>query len=199
MAAFASSVNLGRTGLAVGPLAVAGGYGVDAPALREAFERGVNYFYHGSLRRRGMQQAVREIVTSGQRERLVLVLQSYSRWGKLLEWNFTRGLRQLRVEYADVMLLGLHNHWPSPELLEHVERMRERGLFKHLAISSHNRRRFVEYAADPRFSLLHVRYNAAHPGVEADVFPQLSELGRPGIVAFTATYWGRLLDPRRMP
>lgn len=60
MSAFPNRVRLGRSQLEVGPLGVAGGYGVDAASLREAFERGVNYFYHGSLRRSGMQQAVRE-------------------------------------------------------------------------------------------------------------------------------------------
>jgi hypothetical protein len=134
MPAFPTQVRLGRTQLDVGPLAVSGGYGVQAPALREAFERGVNYFYHGSFRRAGMRQAVREIVANGQRERLVLVLQSYSRWGSLLERNFVRGLKQLNLEYADVLLLGMFNGWPSPKLLERVERMRQRCLFRYLAI-----------------------------------------------------------------
>lgn len=50
MAGFAQSVVLGRSGLSVGPLGVAGGYGVPTNALLEAFERGVNYWYHGSRR-----------------------------------------------------------------------------------------------------------------------------------------------------
>lgn len=199
MTAFTNPVRLGRTGLKVGPLAVSGGYGVDAAALREAFDRGVNYFYHGSLRRSGMQQAVQEIVANGQRERLVLALQSYSRWASLLERNFIRGLKQLKLEYADVLLLGMFNGWPSTRLLDRAEQLRERGLVRHLAISSHNRPRFVEYAADPRFSILHVRYNAAHPGAERDIFPTLPSEQRPGVVAFTATCWGKLLKPSHMP
>jgi aryl-alcohol dehydrogenase-like predicted oxidoreductase len=178
---------------------VAGGMGVDALSLRQAFERGVNYFYHGSLRRKGMQQAVREIVANRQRDRLVLVLQSYARWGALLERNFVRGLKQLNLDYADVLLLGMYDRWPSGALLDRLERMREKGLFRQLAISSHNRPRFVEYASDPRFSILHIRYNAAHPGAERDVFPNLAGEPRPGTVAYTATCWGRLLDPKRMP
>jgi aryl-alcohol dehydrogenase-like predicted oxidoreductase len=146
-----------------------------------------------------MQQAIREIVANGQRERLVLVLQSYSRWGGLLEHTFVRGLRQLNVEYADVLLLGLFNGWPSPKLLDRVEQLRKKGLFRQLAISSHARPRFVEFASDPRFSILHVRYNAAHPGAEQDIFPKLAEGPRPGFVAYTATSWGRLLKPGSMP
>lgn len=199
MSAFPSKVRLGRSGLEVGPLGVAGGYGVDTASLREAFDRGVNYFYHGSFRRPGMQQAIREIVENGQRERLIVLLQSYSRWGGLLEHFFVKGLKALGIEYADVLLLGLFNGSPSPRLLERLERMREKGLFRHLAISAHHRPSFVDYAKDARYSILHVRYNAAHPGAERDVFPGLGEDPRPGIVAYTATSWGQLLSPRRMP
>ena len=196
---FPTKVSLGRSQLAVGPLAVSGGYGVDAHSLRDAFERGVNYFYHGSIRRQGMQQAIREIVANGQRDRLVLALQSYARWGALLKHNFLRGIKQLGVEYADVLLLGLYNRWPSNKLLDRLERMREKGLFRQLAISSHNRPLFLEFARDPRFSIFHIRYNAAHPGAERDLFPSLPSEQRAGTVAFTATCWGKLLNPKLMP
>lgn len=199
MSAFPNRVRLGRSQLEVGPLGVAGGYGVDAASLREAFERGVNYFYHGSLRRSGMQQAVREIVKNGQRDRLVLALQSYSRWPGLLEHFFVKGLKSLNLEYADVLLLGLFNGPPSPRLLDRVEKLREKGLFRQLAISAHRRPQFLEFANDPRYSILHIRYSAAHPGAERDVFPHLPSENRPGIVAYTATAWGRLLTPSRMP
>jgi hypothetical protein len=37
-----------------------------------------------------------------------------------------------------------------------------------------------------------IRYNAAHPGAEVDIFPKLPE-GRHTVVAYTATCWRRLL------
>jgi len=43
-----------------------------------------------------------------------------------------------------------------------------------------------------------LRYNAAHPGAEREVFPHLATR-RPGTVAFTATRWGTLLDSRYVP
>ncbi len=61
MASFADRVTLGRSGLSVGPLGVSGGYGVGAKALLRAFDRGVNYFYHGSRRSPGMGDAIREL------------------------------------------------------------------------------------------------------------------------------------------
>ena len=50
-----------------------------------------------------------------------------------------------------------------------------------------------------RFGALHIRYNAAHAGAETDIFPHLPKGGRPGIVAYTATSWGQLLNARKMP
>jgi hypothetical protein len=58
MPAFSNRVTLGRTGLSVCPLAVSGGYGVDDKSLLRAFDRGVNYWYHGSMLRPGMTSAI---------------------------------------------------------------------------------------------------------------------------------------------
>jgi aryl-alcohol dehydrogenase-like predicted oxidoreductase len=199
MSSFPSRVVLGRTGLSVGPLGVSGGYGLDERSLLSAYERGVNYWYHGSFRRPGMTAAVRTLSSTGKRDGLVLVLQSYSRWGWLLERTFKAGLRKLGTDHADVLLLGLFNHAPPEGVLESAHRLKEAGLVRHLAISAHRRPAFVDYAPQERYGILHVRYNAAHPGAEQDVFPALPTEGRPGMVAYTATSWGQLLDHKRMP
>jgi len=196
---FPSRVTLGRSGLSAGPLGVAGGYGVGARALRTAFDRGVNFFYHGSRRSAGMRDAIRELVAAGRRDELVVELQSYARWPALLERGLVKGLRELGIDHADVLLLGWYNSPPSARILERVELLRERGLFRHLAVSGHKRPSFIGFAADPRFALLHLRYNAAHAGAEHDVFPHLPREGRPGIVAYTATRWGTLLKAKNMP
>jgi len=41
-----------------------------------------------------------------------------------------------------------------------------------------------------------LRYNAAHPGAEQDVFPHLARR-HPAVVAYTATSWRKLLRPPR--
>lgn len=199
MASFPNRVTLGRSGLSVGPLGVSGGYGVGSTGILRAFDRGANYFYHGSRRREGMTNAIRDLVAAGRRDELVVVLQSYSRTAGLMETWFARGLRQLTIETADVLLLGWYSSPPSERLLERAVSMIERGMVRHIAISAHHRPAFVRYAADPCFAILHIRYNAAHTGAETDVFPHLGSDGRPGTVAYTATRWGSLLNPRRMP
>ncbi len=199
MERFPERVVLGRSGLSVGPLGVAGGYGVEKAALLKAFTGGANYWYHGTRRGTGMREAIVELVRGGHRQELVVVIQSYARFGWMIENSLTRALKSLGLDYADVLLLGLFNRTPADRVLERVTRMQEKGMFRCLAISAHRRPSFLTHAADPRFSILHIRYNAAHVGAEADIFSHLPKENRPGTVAYTATRWRSLLKPSQMP
>jgi aryl-alcohol dehydrogenase-like predicted oxidoreductase len=199
MPAFPNRITLGRTGLSVCPLAVAGGYKVDEKSLLRAFDRGVNYWYHGSLVRPGMTRAVRQLVAAGKRDELVIALQCYLAWPWYLERSLHKELRLLGLDHCDVLLLGWYDKLPPDRVLERLERLREQGLFRHVAVSAHHRPSFVEYAKDPRYGILHIRYNAAHTGAERDVFPAMAKEGRPGTVAYTATRWGALLSAKNVP
>jgi len=190
---------LGRTGIEVGRLGVACSYGAPTEAFEEAFERGVNYFYWGSMRKEAMARAIRHIIANGKRDELIIVLQSYSRSAALMESFYTRGLKTLGIDVADVLLLGWHNKTPSPRILERALKMREKGMFRFLALSGHNRDLFSLLAANQTLDLFHVRYNAVHRGAEADVFAKLPAENRPGVITYTATRWGDLLNPKRMP
>jgi len=199
MPAFPNRVTLGRTGLSVGPLAVAGGYGVDDKSLLRAFDRGVNYWYHGSMLKPGMTSAIKQLVAAGKRDELVIVLQSYVRWPWYMERTLTQELHALGIDHCDVLLLGWYDVTPPKKIIDCVERLRGKGMFRHVAVSSHNRPNFVELAKDARHGVLHIRYNAAHTGAERDVFPKLPAENRPGTVAYTATRWGSLLRAKNVP
>ncbi len=160
MASFEDQIALGRSGLRVSPLGISGGYGAPKEALLRAFDRGINYWYHGSRRSSGMRDAIRELVSAGKRDELKVVLQSYSRWPWLLERNFVKGLRSLGIDYADVLLLGWYNDLPRSSILERVFDLEKRGLCRHVALSGHHRPSFVKYASDDRFDIMHLRYNA---------------------------------------
>jgi aryl-alcohol dehydrogenase-like predicted oxidoreductase len=190
---------LGKTGLRAGRLGVACSYGAPTEAFEEAFERGVNYFYWGSMRKSAMARAIRNIIANGKRDELIIVLQSYSRSAGLMDAFYRQGLKTLGIESADVLLLGWHNHLPSLRILDQAEAMRKKGMFRYLALSGHNRPLFPDLAKDPRFDILHIRYNAAHRGAEKEVFPQLDPVERPALITYTATRWGDLLKPGKMP
>src|ERR1035438_6586400 len=122
---------LGRTGLQVGRLGMAASFGVPTPAVERAFDRGVNYLYWGTFRRGPFGQALRNL--KPQRDRMVLVLQSYSRVAALMAPSVETALRKLNFDHADVLLLGLWNNKPPPRILEASQKLRERGLIHHNA------------------------------------------------------------------
>jgi aryl-alcohol dehydrogenase-like predicted oxidoreductase len=199
MAAFTKRV-LGGTGLKVGPLGLAASYGAPAEAFEEAFEKGCNYFYLGSGRHRaGMRRAIRNLCRQGRRDKLVIAIQTYARFGFLTEWFFKRSLKSMGLEQADIMILGWHNRRPAPGLVKRAQAMKQKGLCRFLAMSGHQRKLFPQVAVGEQFDLFHVRYNAAHRGAEKEIFPHIQGDQRPGIVSYTATRWGQLLNPKKMP
>ena len=182
---------LGRTGRTVGRLGVAASYGVPGTALERAFERGVDYIFWGSRRTDSFGAALKRL--RAQRERMVLVIESYTRLAALLGWSLERALRTLSFDYTDVLLLGLWNKPVPRRILDAARRLKDRGLVRWLAVSTHNRRLVPSIVAGDDFDVVHFRYNAAHPGAEEDIFPHLDGTNRPGMVSFTATSWRQLL------
>lgn len=191
-------VRLGRTELWAGRLGLGASYGAPAAALEDAFEKGCNYFYWGALRNSKMSTAVRNIVSRGKRDHLIVVIQNFRRSPKGIEYSLMRGLKNLGLDYCDVLLLGWQNKIPKPKILEKVEKLRQSGCFRYLGISGHKRTLFPLMADDPRVDLFHLRYNAANRGAEYDVFPYLPE-NRPGVVAFTATRRMSLVKSKKIP
>lgn len=188
---------LGRTGLSVGPIGISASYGVPGSAVERAVDAGMNYLYWGSLRRRAFGDALRRL--SSRRTSFVLVVQSYAPFGRSIAGSLERALRDLRFDYADVLLLGMWNRRPPPRVMDACAALKSRGLVRHLAMSTHNRRLIPEMAGERGVDIFHVRYNAAHRGAESEVFPRLPAIDPPGIVSFTATSWRQILDTRRTP
>ncbi|MSP25350.1 MAG: aldo/keto reductase [Myxococcales bacterium] len=198
---FATKVTLGSTGLSVSRLGLGSSYAAPTAAYREAFERGVNYFYWGSRRRDFMGDALRELAPQ-HRDKLIVVVQSYARFGWMMKRSLESALKNLKLSYADVLLLGWHNSAPGARLLDAAMDLVGRGLVRHIALSGHHRPMFPTLLDDPRYGIWHVRYNAVHCGAEREVFSCLDGRGvgeRPGVVTYTSTRWGHLCDPERMP
>jgi len=200
--AFNEAVTLGRTGLKVGRLGIASGYWAPPEAIEMAFERGCNYLTWGSFirgRSPHMAEAIRRILANGQRDKMVLAMFSYAHQPFLTEKLFVRGLRKVGLDHADVLMLGFFSRRPSQRIIDGALRMKEQGLVRYVGLSGHNRKLFPELRHEGTIDLFHVRYNAVNRGAETETFPHLLGEGRPGVVAFTATAWGKLVNPAKMP
>jgi aryl-alcohol dehydrogenase-like predicted oxidoreductase len=185
-----------RIGKRLFRLGLSGSYGLDEPACREALDR-VQYVFW-SPRMKGLTPALRDALARD-RERYAVSA------GPLLAWfpgavrKAAEGaLRALGTDYLDVFQL----YWLGKmsaftgAVREEMARLREEGKARVLGASIHDRPRAGRLAEESILDLLMIRYNAAHPGAEIDVFPHLGKR-RPAVVAYTATAWGKLLRAPR--
>ena len=203
MTDFHTPVPFGQTGMQVCRLGIGSSFTGDSAFIEEAVDSGVNYLYWGSMRRPAFGRAMKNLARKN-REGLVLTVQSYTRVAALLAPSIELALRRAGLEYFDFLLLGKWDKPPGQALIDAAERLKENGKVRHLMMSTHNRPSLQGHfrsfeAKESPFDAFMLRYNAVHRGAERDTFPYLPESPRPGIVAYTATRWGHLLDPSKMP
>lgn len=193
---------LGKTGLSVSSIALGSSYGVAGRDIERAFERGVSTFLWGSRRRAGFAEGLRTL--SAHRDEMVIGIQSYTRIGFLMKPSVTSALKSLNTDYVDLLGLAWWNDVPSRRIWDAALALKERGLVRHIMVSCHHRPSFENFAKHDACEAWMLRYNAAHPGAEREVFPMFESgnanaTSRPGVLAFTATRWGSLLDPSLAP
>ncbi len=109
--------------------------------------------------------------------------------------------RELRTDHIDVLTFYYveepsewHQIAGPGGALEYCAEARRRGEVRVLGVTSHQRPLAADMARSGRLELLMIRYNAAHRGAEADIFPTTDALGLP-VVAYTGLRWGALLRP----
>ncbi len=181
-------------------LGLAANYGIDDAGVRHAFERGVNYVFW-PIRERSTLPALRDALRRDREKMIVAAIPSTGFLGFTLRRAAEKALRELQTDYLDIFQmgwLGRTSAWTEGTVGELV-RLREEGKVRAIGVSIHDRPRAGKLAADSPLDMLMIRYNAAHPGAERDIFPHLGER-KPGngrhpaaIIAYTATSWGGLL------
>src|SRR5207245_2955336 len=75
---------------------------------------------------------------------------------------------------------------------EYLAEQKRCGRLKLIGLTSHQRPLAALWAQSGKLDLLMVRYNAAHPGAEPDVFP-IAQQQRIPVVTFTGLRWKALL------
>jgi aryl-alcohol dehydrogenase-like predicted oxidoreductase len=186
--------DLPHVGKRVHRLGLAGNYGINEAGLRAAIERGLNYFYwHPRAGRFG--RVLRDTLHRDRERYVVTAGSSMAYFGWQVRRAVERSLKVLGTDYLDVFLLswlGRLSAW-TPGTIDELIKLKEEGKVRVLGSSIHDRPRAGKLAEDSVLDLLMIRYNAAHPGAERDIFPHLARR-KPALVAYTATAWGRLLS-----
>jgi aryl-alcohol dehydrogenase-like predicted oxidoreductase len=175
-------------------LGLATNYGIDEDGVRAAMDRGINLFLWTGRGKKGLKSPLRDALKQRRDEVAVVGYATIGFFG----WTVRRGaeslLKELGTDRIDVLLLGwlgVGAAWTSGTESELVH-LRESGKVGAIGVSIHDRPRAGKLAESSPLDLLMIRYNAAHPGAERDIFPHVREK-KPAILAYTATAWRKLL------
>lgn len=173
-------------------LGLAANYGIDEAGVRAAIDRGINYLY---LTPRGSMAKPLRAAMARERDKLVVATGPTVGWfAGSVRRSAERSLKKLGTDYLDIFQLqwlGVGSRWSDGTIRE-LEHLKASGKVRALGVSIHDRARAGQLAADSPLDMLMIRYNAAHPGAERDIFPHLAKR-QPTIVAYTATSWRKLL------
>lgn len=174
-------------------LGLAANYGIDEDGVGAAMDRGVNVFF-STWRGKGLKNPLRNAVKTRREDVVVIGITTLGWTAGNIRRGAERLLRDLQTDYLDVFLMGwvgVAAAWTESTQRELVG-LRESGKVRAIGMSIHDRPRAGKLAESSPLDLLMIRYNAAHPGAEQDIFPHLKEQ-QPNILAYTATAWRKLL------
>jgi aryl-alcohol dehydrogenase-like predicted oxidoreductase len=174
-------------------LGLAANYGIDEASIRAAMDRGLNYLFY-TFRSGKLLDPLRDALRKDREKYVVATLPTLGFFGGSVRRGAEAALKKLGTDYLDVFQLGwlgVTSAWTDSTIKE-LRHLKESGKVRALGVSIHDRERAGRLAEDSPLDLLMIRYNAAHPGAERDIFPHL-EKRKPAVVAYTATSWRKLL------
>ena len=172
---------------------ISASYGLDEAGVREAIDLGANYLFWSS-RKKYLKTIIKDVVMKD-RERFVLAT------GPILGYfagsvrrAAEKALRASGSDYIDVLQVFWAGKMSAltRSVVGELVKLREEGKARAIGVSIHDRQRAGKLAAEGPLDFFMIRYNAAHPGAEVDIFPHLPAK-KPIIAAYTATSWQKLL------
>lgn len=176
-----------RVGLAIN-------YGIDERGFDRARERGLEYVFWTARRTSHLLPALKRAVAKDREKIVIATGPTIGYFGGNLRRFTEKKLHELGTDYIDV----LHLFWLGATsaltdgTMDTLLALKAEGKIRTIGVSIHDRERAGQLVNDSKIELFMLRYNAAHPGAERDVFPHLSAR-KPAIVAYTATSWRKLL------
>lgn len=188
--------DLPQLGKRVHRLGLAANYGINEAGVRAAFDRGMNYIFYNPTAGKQLTVPLTEAIQKGGRDRFIITSgPTLGFFGGFVRRGVDSILKKLGTDYLDVAMLfwlGKTSAW-TEGTVEELQKCKESGKAKILGVSIHDRPRAGKLAEDSPLDLFMIRYNAAHPGAEKDIFPHC-EKRHPIITTYTATNWKKLLS-----
>jgi aryl-alcohol dehydrogenase-like predicted oxidoreductase len=185
---------LRHVGKRVHRLGLACNYGIDVKGFDAALERGLNYIYWTNRRTSHLLPSLKAALKKD-RERFVIVsTPTLGFFGSSIRSACEKTLKTLGIDSLDVLQLGwlgVGAAW-TQGTSDALVKLKAEGKVRAIGTSIHDRPRAGRMAEDSPLEVFMLRYNAAHPGAERDVFPHLATR-KPSVVAYTATAWRKLL------
>ncbi len=179
-------------------LGLACNFGIDAAGFDEGLERGMDTILWTWMRTGHLRPSLRAALARDRARHVVLAGPTIGYFAGNIRRGVERTLRDLNTDYLDVLMLFWLGKTSAltPGTIEAALRLKEEGKVRAIGTSIHDRVRAGQLAVDSPIDLFMLRYNAAHPGAERDVFPHLHQR-KPAVVAYTATSWRKLLRAPR--
>jgi aryl-alcohol dehydrogenase-like predicted oxidoreductase len=174
-------------------LGLSGSFGLDEAGCREALERMQYVFWTPRMKK--LTPALRDALARDRDRYLVATGPLLGFFPGALRTAVERARRTLDTDVIDVFQLfwlGKMSAFTDAVQRE-MAALRESGKVRWLCVSIHDRPRAGRLATDSILDALMIRYNAAHPGAEKEIFPLLAAR-RPALISYTATSWRKLLS-----
>ena len=168
--------------------------GLDADGVSAALERGVNYLFWTRARTSHLVPVLKQALARDRQKYVIATGPTFGFFRGSVRSRCEAALKTLGTDYLDVFQLfwlGKTSAW-SEGVIEELVKLKAEGKIRAIGVSIHDRARAGRLAAASVIDLFMLRYNAAHPGSERDVFPHLAQR-HPNVVAYTATSWRKLL------
>jgi aryl-alcohol dehydrogenase-like predicted oxidoreductase len=191
-----SEVDLPHVGKRVTRLGLATNYGLPASELAWAADQGVNYWFWWAVGRNAASGAALAEILKKDRERHVVAVQAGGWFPWMVRWSIDAARKRLGIDQIDVYVLswlGVTSAY-TPGILDVLRDAQAKGHIRTIGTAIHDRARAASLVDDSAIDLFMLRYNAAHPGAEREVFPHLPKRD-PVVCAYTGTSWGQLLKP----
>lgn len=170
-------------------------YGLDEAGVREAFDLGANYLFW-TPHQKTFNTVIKNTVAKD-REKFVLAAgPTWGYFGGSVRRAVEKALRESNCDYLDILQV----YWAgkmsalTKSVVGEMVKLKEEGKARAIGVSIHDRKRAARLAVEGPLDFFMIRYNAAHPGAEEDIFPHLPQK-KPVIAAYTATCWSKLLKP----